>query len=341
MTSKELIKRIIHHDNPTRIGFSFLGENNPTDIQTMISAEFVHPVYSKYEQWGMWPELKKQVPWFKGEVRGTYAGNIFGRLDDTVQGECIKGAVQDGWEVLETLQWPVVNEKLDAELQARNYQACDKYMLTCLPFAVFAPLRDGRHMDNALMDIILEPENVCRFLDKTTDLAVEAIRRAAKNGADGAIIYDDLGMQHALFFSPEHFREIFKPYYKKLADELHNNGMDFFVHSCGKNGDIIPDFIEAGVDVFQFDQPELHQSMHLAKEYGDKVAFYCPVDIQKIMPTGDKKIIQEGAKHMVDAFKTYGKGSLIVKDYGNWQDLGVKPEWQQWARDVVIEHAKL
>ena len=146
------------------------------------------------------------------------------------------------------------------------------------------------------MDTILEPENICRFLDKTTDLSIQAIRRAAKNGADGAIIFDDLGMQHALFFSPDTFREIFKPYYKKLADELHSHGMDFFVQSCGKVGEIIPDFIEAGVDVFQFDQPELHQSIHLAKTYGDKAAFYCPVDIQKIMINGDKKIIEEGAK---------------------------------------------
>ena len=56
------------------------------------------------------------------------------------------------------------------------------------------------------------------------------------------------------------------------------------------------------------------------------------------MVTGVKKIIEEGAKHMVDVFKATG-GSLIVKDYGNWQDLNVLPEWQQWARDVVIANA--
>lgn len=295
MTSKELIKKIIHHEDAPRIGFHFTGDN-PSDIQTMISATYVHPIYSKYEKWGNYPELKKQVPWFNGDVRATVAGNIFGRLDDTVQGECIKGVLQDGWELLDDYVFPVVDEEMDKKIAAMNYKESDKYMLTVLPFAVFAPLRDGRHMDNALMDTILEPENICRFLDKTTDLSIQAIRRAAKNGADGAIIFDDLGMQHALFFSPDTFREIFKPYYKKLADELHSHGMDFFVHSCGKVGEIIPDFIEAGVDVFQFDQPELHQSIHLAKTYGDKAAFYCPVDIQKIMITGDKKLSKKVQK---------------------------------------------
>ena len=200
--------------------------------------------------------------------------------------------------------------------------------LASLPFAIFSPLRDARLIDNALMDIILEPENICRFLDKITDFTVEVIKRVAKNGADGVIIYDDLGMQHALFFSPDMFREVFKPYYKKIVDAVHNSGMDFFLHSCGKVTDIIPDFIEIGVDVFQFDQPELHGSKYLADNFGKKATFYSPVDAQKIMPTGDRKIIEEGAKNMVDAFKAVG-GGLIAMDYGNWQDLNVEPEWQQ------------
>ena len=98
--------------------------------------------------------------------------------------------------------------------------------------------------------------------------------------------------------------------------------------------------IEIGVDVFQFDQPELHGSEFLAKNYGDKATFYSPVDAQMIMPTGDRKIIEEGAMRMVNAFKSVG-GGLIAMDYGNWQDLNVLPEWQQWARDVIINNITL
>ena len=58
------------------------------------------------------------------------------------------------------------------------------------------------------------------------------------------------------------------------------------------------------------------------------------------MPTGDRRVIEDGAKNMVDAFKAVG-GGLIAMDYGNWQDLNVEPEWQQWARDVIIENASI
>lgn len=339
MTSKEIIKRIIHHDSPERLGMDFLC-GYPSDIKRISGGKYVNPKYSQYQEFGEYPELLAKVPHFKGEVRMTYDGNIYGRLGGKTKGECVKGVLQDGWELVDSYELPVIDEEYDKYLESQNYKDSDKYILSTLPFAVFSPLRDARLMNNALMDIILEPENICVFLEKITDFNLRVISRAAKNGADGAIIFDDLGMQHALFFSPDMFRDIFKPYYKKLADELHNNGMDFFLHSCGKVTDIIPDFIEIGVDVFQFDQPELHGSEFLAKNYGDKATFYSPVDAQMIMPTGDRKIIEEGAMRMVNAFKSVG-GGLIAMDYGNWQDLNVLPEWQQWARDVIINNITL
>jgi uroporphyrinogen-III decarboxylase len=190
------------------------------------------------------------------------------------------------------------------------------------------------------MDTLLEPEYVRAFLDRILNLAVKILDKACKNGIEGIIIYDDLGTQRALFFSPDTFRSLFKPYYKKLADEIHSRGMKFFVHSCGRVHDIVADFIDAGVDVFQFDQPELSGSEVWAGEFGQQAVFYCPVDIQKIMSTGNRQLIEEAALNMVTRFKECG-GSLIAKDYSTWQDINVLPEWQQWARDVLIANAGL
>ena len=338
MTDREIIKRIIHHDAPPRLGMDFL-MGNPCDIIRISGGKYVHSKCTPYQEFKEYPDLLARVPHFKGEVRMTYDGNIYGRLGGKTKGECVKGALQDSWDLLESYELPIIDEEYDRKLECNNYKASDKYVLSTLPFAVFSPLRDARLMSNALMDIILEPENISAFLEKITSFTVEVIHRAAKNGADGAIIFDDLGMQHALFFSPDSFREIFKPFYKIIADELHSCGMDFFLHSCGKVTDIIPDFIDLGVDVFQFDQPELHGVEYLAKNFGDKATFYCPVDAQSIMPTGNREIIEDGARRMVDAFKAVG-GGLIAMDYGNWQDLNVCPEWQQWARDIIINRIK-
>jgi hypothetical protein len=317
------------------VGFDFQGDN-PTDIQSVPAAVLTRPGIT--EEWGRDPSLVKQVPHFSGELMMTVMGNICGRFNQKTKGECIKGALQDGWELLETWVPPTVDEEKDSELEKAGYGASGKFVLAGMPFAIWASLRDIRRIEQALEDTLLEPEYVEIFLDKMIELAADIIRHAHKNGADGIMIWDDLGTQNDLFFSPDTFRTLFKRYYKRLADELHNRDMKFFLHSCGRIYKTVPDLIDAGVDVFQFDQPELSGSQVWAEEFGDKASFYCPVDIQKIMITGDEKTIKEGALNMVSQFKKHG-GSLIAKDYPTWEDINVLPEWQQWARDVIVENA--
>ena len=339
MKSKEIIERIINHDNPPRVGLDFHGDN-PRDMLHVPSAVITRPEGSSLEAWGRDPALAAQVPGFSGEIRLTPMGDIYGRFNQKTKGECIKGALQDGWENLDNFILPIIDEAKDREFEQAGWAGSDKFVMGYLPVAIWSPLRDSRHIDQALMDTILEPENIKAFLDKTTGLSVEIIRRAHKNGLQGLLIADDLGTQIDLFFSPETFKTIFKPYYKKLADELHNRGMKFFMHSCGKVYKIVDELIDAGIDVFQFDQPELSGSETWAREFGSKAAFYCPVDIQKIMASGKEKLIKDGALNMVTQFKKYG-GSLIAKDYPTWDDLDILPEWQQWARDIITANAEL
>lgn len=339
MSSREIIKRIIRHQAPPRIGFDFLGEN-PSDFLKTPTVRLVHPVYGKYSDWGRNPELCQRVPGFTGEVKMTAMGNIFGRFDEKTQGECIKGALQDGWELLEAYTLPEIDRAFNEKIAASGLRDADKYVLGSLPFAVFSALRDTRHMDQALADTLLEPEYVTAFLEKTCALAMEIIDRSAENGFDGMILYDDLGMQHSMFMSKASFVALLKPFYKRIADRLHEHQMDLFVHSCGKVTELIPEFIDAGVNVFQFDQPELHGVKFLAETYGTRAAFYSPVDIQKVMPTGDPELIRRHTADMVNTFKAHG-GSLIVMDYGNWQDIDVKPQWQQWARDTAVENCMM
>jgi hypothetical protein len=339
MTSKEIIKRLIKHDRPPRIGLDFM-ENNPCDFSWGHTACLIRPEGDRLKQWNRDPSLVSRVPWFNGELMLSPMGNIYGRLEQKTKGECVKGALQDGWEALDTWVLPVIDEAAERDIPANAYRKSDRYVLGGLPFGIFSTLRDCRHMDNALMDTLLEPDYVKLFLDKLMTLGVQILDRAAAGGMDGIMIFDDLGTQINLFFSPDSFRELFKPYYKKLADEIHARDMDFFLHSCGKVYDIVGDMVEAGVDVFQFDQPELSGSEVWAREFGATTVFYCPVDIQKIMVSGDRRTIEEGALHMVNCFKSYG-GSLIAKDYPSWGDINVRPEWAQWARDQIIANAAL
>ena len=100
------------------------------------------------------------------------------------------------------------------------------------------------------------------------------------------------------------------------------------------------DFIDAGIDVFQFDQPDAYPSEVLAKEFAPRVVFHSPVDIQKVLPTGDREFIETRTKTMCDLFREAG-GGWIAKDYPTYHDIGVDVEWAKWARDVITENSAI
>ncbi|QUI23308.1 hypothetical protein HZI73_13880 [Vallitalea pronyensis] len=334
MTSKQIIKDVIAFNSPARIGLDF-NEPHQDDIAWILGAKLKHPQYEHLKEWGHYENELKEVPDFKGEVRRDSYGNIYGRLEEKTKGECIKGALQEGWHLLETYSFPEYDESYESEVKDILEENKDKYCLGALSVAVFSTIRDLRRIDNVLMDVILEKNHVIKLLSELEKLAIKLVRKSAQLGFDGVIVYDDWGTQNALLMSPELWREIFKPIYAHIAKEAHNQGLDFFVHSCGYVYDIIEDFIEIGVDVLQFDQPELLGTKNLAHDFGGRVTFWCPVDIQKVMATGEKSYIENCAKDMFTHFGRFG-GGFIAKDYPTWEDINIKDEWAQWARDIFI-----
>lgn len=335
MNSKEIIKKVIDFRSPPRIGLDF---NLPhqKDIAWIFAARLINKKYAHHDEWRHdKSELKGLLHNFEGEIRYDCYGNIYGRLNGKTKGECIKGALEDDWSSLSSFEMPQYDESYEEELKILFKEHEGRFILGALPVAIFSTMRDLRKLENLLMDLLLEEEMVLVLLQKVTDLAVKLIEKAEKIGFDGLIIYDDWGTQNALLISPVLWRRIFKPAYARLAREIHNRGMKFFIHSCGYVYEIINDFIEIGVDVLQFDQPELIGVERLSREFGGHITFWCPVDIQKVMHCGNKEKIQADARKMINNFGRF-RGGFIAKDYPGWGEIDVKEEWAQWARDVFL-----
>lgn len=332
MTSKEILKRLIAHDAPPRLGYDFL---NQSDIKYIASRRTIVKE-DPYSEWGNYPELKA-LSGFSGEVRRDEYGNIYGRFNGKTKGECVYGVIQD-WDDYE-FHMPAYDPNYGKELIARGLPECDKFVI--VPgTSLFSTLRDARLLTNALMDTIECPEMVADFVDKIADYEVEVIRGLAGCGIDAWMIFDDMGMQETTFISPKAFRELFKPAYKKLGDAVHEAGMSLIMHSCGYNYGLMEDLIDAGVDVFQFDQPDAYPAEILAEEFASRVTFYSPVDIQKVLPTGNRELIEKRALEMCELFRKAG-GGWIAKDYPSYEDIGVEKEWAAWAQDVITKNSAL
>ncbi len=333
MTSKEIIKRIIAHDAPPRFGYGFL---NNSDIKNVRTRHLINLPENPYDKWGKYPELEK-LTGFRGETRRDHYGNIYGRFDGKTKGECIRGAIQD-WDDYE-FSFPDFDPNYREKLLEMELDKDEKFIITT-GTAIFSTLRDARLISNALMDTIECPETVAEFVDSIVEHEKKVISSIAGCGVDGWIIYDDLGTQISTFFSPATFREIFKPAYKKLADAVHEAGMAMFLHSCGYNYAFMEDMIDAGIDVYQFDQPDAYPTEVLAKEFAHRAVFYSPVDIQKVLPTGDRELIEKRAAEMCELFRAAG-GGWIAKDYPSYSDIGIELEWAGWAQAVIEKNSTI
>ncbi len=333
MKSKEIIKRLIAHDQPPRFGFDFAGNS---DFTIVPSRRQINIPPNPYSRWGDHPELR-ELTGFNGETYRDFYGNIYGRFNGKTKGECIRGAIQD-WDDYD-FPIPEHDPNFREDLLKLELDKHEKFVLSG-GSSLFSVLRDARLMANALMDTIEYPEEVARFVDEIAEREVAVVRSVAGCGIDGWMIADDMGMQETTFISPNTFRELFKPAYKKLADAVHEAGMAMIMHSCGYNYGLMEDLIDAGIDVFQFDQPDAYPSEVLAKEFADRVVLYSPVDIQKVLPTGDRAFIEKRAKEMCDLFREAG-GGWIAKDYPAYGDIGVDPAWARWAQDVIVENSAL
>ncbi|MBN1126717.1 MAG: hypothetical protein JXA82_17060 [Sedimentisphaerales bacterium] len=120
----------------------------------------------------------------------------------------------------------------------------------------------------------------------------------------------DFGTQRGLFISPAAYRDLYKPFHKKLNDFVHaNTHWKTFIHSCGSVVDLIPDFIEAGFDILNPIQcsatgmdPE-----KLKSKFGNKVTFWGGgVDTQQILPFGTPKQVYDQTRRRIEVFNKNG-----------------------------------
>lgn len=177
-----------------------------------------------------------------------------------------------------------------------------------------------RGTENLLYDFYDSQNHLHRIMDELLAFYRVWAKRTADSGGSGVWAGDDLGMQTALFMSPEKFREIYKPYYKALADILHSNGLDFWVHTCGNIYDILEDIIECGVDVLHPIQAGCMDAVKTVENYGGRIAFWAGMDVQRLIPFESVENIDKEIKRYAEIFYSpsggviYGAGNSILPD---------------------------
>jgi len=207
------------------------------------------------------------------------------------------------WADFGTIAIPDVRDERRWEpLRGARERAGDKYLMGVCT-SIYERVHFLRGLENAWCDIHENPGELCRLLDILTGMNVEAAPRFAALGFDALFILDDWGLQDRLMISPEKWHELWGPRYKRIFEAAHAHGLQTLLHSCGYILDILDGLIDAGLDVIQLDQ-QLNMGIEKLAKYRGRITFFCPVDIQAVMPRGDENEIRAYVRRMVNELGT-------------------------------------
>jgi uroporphyrinogen decarboxylase len=172
------------------------------------------------------------------------------------------------------------------------------------PFLTYADLRG---QEQALMDLVINPEIVHYCLDKLYTLAYEKSRRlyeALPGVITHSYVAEDMGSQEDLIYSPAQIREFFLPWMKRMIGLAHDAGIFVFHHSDGAIRKIIPDMIEAGIDVLNPLQWRCKgmDRRGLKQDFGHTLVFHGGIDNQKTLPFGSVEDVRAEVRENLEIF---------------------------------------
>jgi uroporphyrinogen decarboxylase len=220
------------------------------------------------------------------------------------------------------------------------------YAITCIPgYSILLGHNYAfmRGFDQWLMDMKLNPEFYHAMMSKILEIDMEFAERTMNLVGDycnTVLVGDDMGTQEGPFMSPEMFREFMKPYMKKLYGKIKSlTKARVQLHTCGSVYPLIPDIIDAGVDIINPIQP-LAKNMEpwrLKKEFHGKVVLHGGLDVQKMMAFGTPDEIREGAKEYL---KIMAPGGGYIAAGSHNMEPETPPENIVTLFDTVYEYGR-
>ena len=181
----------------------------------------------------------------------------------------------------------------------------------CGLFNTYRSLRGG---EQAFMDLIANPDMVHYCLDILSELACQNTSRIYEQipgQVTISFVSEDFGTQEGLMYSPDQIREFMLPHMKRMMNLVHDAGAFVFHHSDGAIRKILPDMIQAGIDILNPIQWRCTGMSReaLKRDFGDQVIFHGGVDNQHTLGFGT---VEEVRQETRDNLRILGEGGGYI-----------------------------
>jgi len=190
-------------------------------------------------------------------------------------------------------------------------------------FCVFGSVCEPHEMiwrilgsQNVLLKIGEAPARVARFIERLGDFLVKIVKgqiAAAGGILSGIVIWGDIAYTRGMLFSPDYWRNVYKPQLRRICHEAHGAGLRTIYHGCGNASPVFEDMIEAGVD--GYNPLEAKAGLHvvdLKRRFKNRLAFNGNIDV-RVLATQDRRQIRREVLTKLNAAK--GGGYILQSDH--------------------------
>ena len=141
----------------------------------------------------------------------------------------------------------------------------------------------------------------------------KAAMDAAAGLLDGFVIWGDVAYKRGMFFSPNYWREYFKPWVAQMVSYAHEQGLPVIYHGCGNVKAIFKDFIEMGVDGYNpLEAKAGLDVVELRRQYRHNMAF-CGNNDVTVWETNDLARIRREVLRKLQVAE--GGGFVFMSDH--------------------------
>lgn len=301
MTSREIVKRAIHFQNPPRIPYNY--DSNRTPCREQYGDDII---------WCFLDPAPGFVPVNEDGDRVDEWGCVWKSMGETF-GEPttfpLEGLEEFADTPLPDFANPVRYESIRRIVKENNGE---KYVMGMLPTGIFQIMIHLFGFEDFMYQIAGNTEEYTQLASNLCDLCVKTIHLMADAGVDGVILIEDMGLQDRMMISPKMWHEIYAPLYTRMFAAAHERGLDVISHTCGHIVSILDDYIACGLDVIQMDQQD-NMGLETLHQFAGKVCFFCSLDIQTSIEYNREQIFEK-ASQMVKNLAT-PEGGFMAKTY--------------------------
>lgn len=211
---------------------------------------------------------------------------------------------------------PMTDEEISfLKEETKNlFESTDKAVLMAYGGNIFEAGQINFGYEKFFVDLALNKEMMHYYFGKITENYIYELSRLLPEVSgyiDLIQVGDDLGTQVAPQISVDMYREMIKPYHKKIYTYIRDNfpKVKVFLHCCGAIYDYLPDLIDAGVEVINPVQISAKgmDPVKLKREFGLDLTFWGGgANMQETAVKGTIQEIKDEVRRLIEIFSPGG-----------------------------------